>query len=456
MVIEETQNTVLADKAEQFLEAQEGFVPPVLPLNEFKLPYILEGFNYPVSSWPILLAPELTNNLAAISTSLSRLLQKVPNLYFKDDIEEIADFYFNGDQDRAQFAMLCLEKDLEVSNRCDLIYTDEGFKVMEVNMGSSIGGMEVQNFAEYIKKMHPLLNKSNTADKYMCRPTQSIYIEFILQQIFKLFGEDLLEVNIYLVSETLPEEIKRASKFYNHLLEEVLHATGKKSNVFLGSIAELRFTGDALTYDNDNVHAVLIFDFSLVNITPDLFRAFIMDKVYFPDNLATMFLKDKRNLALLQALATDGKLEENDRRLVLTNIPWTVIVEEKQVDYEGEKHDLQLLLFNRKDEFVIKVADGLQGKDVHVGKFIDQDSWQKLLVKAFVSKKYIAQQYCKSESLKAPNLNNLWVPHTLVWGAFGFGNTYGGAWVRMSEASKDSGVINSATGATEGVVFECI
>ena len=56
----------------------------------------------------------------------------------------------------------------------------------------------------------------------------------------------------------------------------------------------------------------------------------------------------------------------------------------------------------------------------------------------------------------APNKNNEWKPHALIWGAFGFGDTFGGVWVRMSDIENNTGAINSATGAVEVIVYETV
>ena len=61
-------------------------------------------------------------------------------------------------------------------------------------------------------------------------------------------------------------------------------------------------------------------------------------------------------------------------------------MEETTVSYKGEEHQLITLLKNKKDEFVIKVADGLQGNDVFVGKFLSVDAWMSAIDKALASK----------------------------------------------------------------------
>jgi hypothetical protein len=105
---------------------------------------------------------------------------------------------------------------------------------------------------------------------------------------------------------------------------------------------------------------------------------------------------------------------------------------------------------------VIKAARGYQGKDVFIGKFTNTDEWEEVLEKALENGAFIAQEFSDSVDFAAPNRHNEWTPHKLIWGAFGFGDFYGGVWVRMSEVKTDVGVINSATGAVEAIVFEIL
>ena len=73
----------------------------------------------------------------------------------------------------AQFAMLSHNKNNEPCCRIDLAYTDDGFKVLEANIGSSIGGWQLQSFTKMVTNIHPLLQ-----EKYKSINTQLVYYEF--------------------------------------------------------------------------------------------------------------------------------------------------------------------------------------------------------------------------------------------------------------------------------------
>lgn len=448
-------NVVLPKKIEVWDSNNIYKIPSRLVIKEGELPDVLKGFDYPISSRPIVIHKDLVIDLNKISTTISTLLQQIPSLYFEDDIKKVADFYFKGDEMIAQFSLMCNSKNVETSSRLDLVLTEKGFKVLEVNMGSSIGGIEFENFEPLIRKMHPELIDPPNKGSYTSVPTQSLYIKFIIDKIEQYVTGYKDEINIFFpIGKYQKDQGEEDRSFFNSLLNKELKKHNKKGNVFSGNISELKFSNGQLYFNNKIIHSVLILDYSLKDVSPDLLRAFMMDKVYFPDHLGTPLLGDKRNLALLRKLAIDKKFEPVYNDMILDYIPWTEIVEESRVIYEGEEYNMIELLQKKKDHFVIKIANGLQGKDVYVGKFLTRDAWNETIKNALENKIFIAQEFSDSIDIQAPDIANQWKPHKLVWGAFGFGNTYGGVWVRMSPAKTDTGVINSATGAVEAIVYE--
>ncbi|WP_298427764.1 hypothetical protein [uncultured Kordia sp.] len=450
--------TILFDTYTAFKEQSSEVIPALINTNTDVLPEIFRNFKYPISSCPVIVDKELTQKLTEVSTLIPKLLHKIPRLYFKDDAQEIADFYFDGDETIAQFSMMCQEKEVPVSCRLDLSLTTTGFKVLEVNMGSSIGGMEFQNFEPIIRNTHNILSNVNTGKQFNYRKTQTLYIKFVVEQILAYTQTNSAEINIFLVSrEDSEKEYNEVAKnFFDALLKKELQRIGKRGNVYMDTVLSLKMKSDGLYFENKNMHAVLILDFSLNTISPDLFRAFIMNSIYFPDHLGTTFIRDKRNLALLRRLANENKFEGTQNELVLQYIPWTELVTDADVIYENETHNIIKLLKTNKDKFVIKISDGLQGNDVFIGKFMSITNWENAIENALATKKYIAQEFSDSLNLLAPNKENEWTPHKLVWGSFGFGDTYAGSWVRMSPVEKTTGVINSATGAVEAIVYEQI
>ncbi len=449
-------NTILLDKFKMFVKDLPSEIPSVLTLDKEVLPELFHAFEYPISSWPVLLNKDLTKKINEISTAIPSLLAQIPKLYFENDVKKIADFYFNGDEMSAHFAMMCLKKNMEVSSRLDLSLTKEGFKVLEVNMGSSIGGMEIQNFEPLIRRLHLPLSESDKENNFISKPTQSIYIEFIVDKILQHISSDLNVVNVFLATGLEKDNPVRATvdEFFHGLLNQELEKRSKKGSVFSGNVKELKLENEQLNFNTEPVHAVLAFDFLVSEVSMDLFRALAMNKVYYPDHMGTTLLRDKRNLAILYQLATENRFDESSNQLILECIPWTTNLEDKEVKFKDENIGIIDLLLQNKNQFVIKISDGLQGDDVFIGKEFDIAAWEKVIYTSLHRKKFIVQEYCESIDLLAPDDSNNWLPHKLVWGAFGFGEKYAGVWVRMNVRGKGKEVINSATGAKEAIVYE--
>ncbi|WP_430408756.1 hypothetical protein [Kordia sp.] len=450
--------TILSDRYEAFMEQSNDTIKPLINTDSEDITAVFRNYKYPISSYPVILSKENSQKLEEVSTLIPKLLQKIPKLYFQDDIKKIADFYFNGDEMVAQYSMMCQEREVPVSSRLDLTLTETGFKVLEINLGSSIGGIGLQNFEPSVRNTHNVLSNTTTRKQFTFHKSQNLYIQFIVAQILAYTQTKSSKINLFLVSDAGAGESQNATvkDFFNELLQKELQRIGKIGNVYMDAITSLKMQSDGLYFKENCIHSVLILDFAQQNMSADLVRSFIMNMVYFPDHLGTTFMRDKRNLTILRKLASEGKFEGTQNELVLHYIPWTEVIEDIEVLYEGKTQNIIELLKENKDKFVIKIIDGLQGKDVFIGKFTSKTDWENAIKEALNDKKYIAQKFSDSLNLLAPNKENAWTPHKLIWGSFGFGDTYGGSWVRMSEEKTTSGVINAATGAVEAIVYECI
>ncbi len=446
--------SILSDKFSEF--SNEEQFPPRINTNDNSVPEVFKNYEYPVTSWPILINKEMTEELKKLSQRLPRLLYKIPSLYFNNDIKKIADFYFEGNEILAEFGMMCHDKNIQVGCRLDLTYTEDGFKILEANMGSSLGGWQIHSLESVIRRNHPELRDEEKSCNYKTRNTLKIYMEYLIEQIRKQVEKEKSTLNLFIDMRDIEDsEREKNLSFFDSFYREELKKQGLGGQAYSANINSLELVDGELYFENVVIHGVIILALD-VEITPAIFRAFIMDKIYFPDHVGLRMLGDKRNLAILRELAQSGKLSPGDSELMLRHIPWTSPVQNKATIFKGAEYNLPQLLKGNKSRFVIKAARGYQGKDVFIGKFTNDKEWEEILETALKTGAFIAQEFSDSVEFKAPNQQNEWTPHKLIWGAFGFGDFYGGVWVRMSEVKTDVGVINSATGAVEAIVFEIL
>ncbi|KAB8151565.1 hypothetical protein EZY14_017875 [Kordia sp. TARA_039_SRF] len=453
--MEKKENTILSDKYDDFVKDKSSISSQLDTYDEL-VPDVYKGLKAPVSSWPVIINQNKKEVLKKLCITIPKLLHKIPELYFNNNLKKISEFYFGGDTDKGQFSLLCHNKQEEVSSRLDLIDTEDGFKILEVNMGSSLGGMEFQNFERLMSKLHPILSPDNK--KFIHRKSQTIYVEFLINKIEEYVSSSDRELGIFFIDGTPGEYEARnlVKKFFNDLLEKELSKRGKTGMTYMDEVSNLKYINDGLFYKGKRIHAILAIDYSANDLSLDVFRALLANKIYFPDHLGTMFMRDKRNLVLLRKLAIANKFSEEDNETILKYIPWTEIITDDIIQYKGKDYSMPALLADKREDFVIKIADGLQGDDVYVGRFHEQDAWEKIIQEVIKKKIFVVQEFLESINVYAPDIRNEWVNHELVWGSFGFGKNYGGSWIRMVSQEKNLGVINSAKGAVGALVYEAL
>ncbi|WP_160128173.1 hypothetical protein [Kordia antarctica] len=411
---------------------------------------------YPVNAWPIIISETTANELQTLSIKLPKLIQQIPKLYFNNDVKKIADYYFSGNEFIAQYAMISHEKKIDIGSRLDLMYTEDGFKVLEINIGSSIGGWQVQSFEKVIRKFHPYLSNQENSNYFHSEDSQKNYVKFLIDKTLQHVKSIENEVNIFInFGQDQHEEIDAKSLlFFNELLDVEFKKRGLTGMACSGKLSSLKLRNGNLYLGNTKIHSVILLVSDDEEVPVDVFRSFLMDATYFPDHVGVTMYGDKRNLGLLRTLAEKSKFSEEDNELILDSIPWTAEIKKRDIIYKKETFDLIDFLRNHKDLMVIKSARGYQGKDVFIGKYVTNEEWEEAIQIGLQETDFIAQEFSDSINFKAPNKNNEWTSHKLVWGSFGFGNMYGGVWVRMSEVESNLGVINSATGAVEAIVYE--
>lgn len=423
-------------------------VTPLINKNHESIPSLIQNWPYKTSSWPIIIKKELTNQFEIISQRISNLLNQIPSLYFKNDINEIADYYFDSDYQKAEQAMEFISKDISNCQRLDLCLTKSGFKILEVNLGASLGGSEVQYFDPIMQINHLEFFQEKT---FKLNQIQDNFVQYLINETKKLKpSTDTL--NIFLSCEWEGDDLNK--NLIIDFLKSVIRKkiTNNKFNVFLDTPSLLQFEKE-LKYKGHRIDAVMLL-YVGETLTPNIINAHKKNKIFSTDHLGLEILSNKKNLALLYRMAQKKTFRESDNKLILNCIPWTSELIDQKVTYQCSEINLIELMTLNKDNFVIKPGSGFSGNNITVGKFNSNEKWNLALRKAEKEGDYIVQEFCDSLDYYTFNEDNLISKFKIIWGAFAFGNTYGGVMVRMSEMKQDKGVVNGATGALASLVYE--
>ncbi len=421
-----------------------------LDLLDDTLPRFLRNYPYPVHSWPWFIGEELRKTLAECVTRIPALVCKALRIEFGRDSRRLAQFFdipeilaeiFLGSGLGAEQFMV----------RIDAVMTASGLKIMEINAGPDIGGWQIHWMDGLYRKNAALRPFLETND---CRTINipRAYMDHLVARALACSGG--VSANVALVMQR-----EEASLDVFETLRAVFEETMVDVNVpgrlyFETGFDHFTFGPTGMMRGNERIGTVVLFRDG-TDITPplDLHRTFLRGDVYWPDNPFVALVGDKRSLAIAYQSRGNPAFTGDERAVIESYIPWCAASACGQL--EGHKATMPVdELVSRQDQLVIKTARGARGDDVFVGRFQTADAWQGVVARAESEPGWLAQEYCSSLPFYGQMGEEGYGIHDVIWGVFGFGGSYGGCWLRLSPKDLGDGVINSAKGAQETIVYE--
>ena len=135
-------------------------------------------------------------------------------------------------------------------------------------------------------------------------------------------------------------------------------------------------------------------------------------------------------------------------------VPWTRELREGELDFRGHRAPVREILAEQRRDLVLKPERGSQGEGVVVGRFTAAETWRQHCATALEKGDYVVQEYLESRPYLGQKGETGYGAHDAVWGLFCFAERYGGGFLRFLPRHCGDGVINSARGAVEGILFE--
>lgn len=85
-------------------------------------------------------------------------------------------------------------------------------------------------------------------------------------------------------------------------------------------------------------------------------------------------------------------MTESDREFVDRYVPWSRILSDRPVSFQGESRNMRALLEGERERFVLKRTDSNRGNGVFMGSEMPADAWRDVLDGALASGAWIAQE----------------------------------------------------------------
>ena len=408
---------------------------------------------YTFQPWPLFAAAPKLAELGRVAAGIARLIKSLPARLFGNDPARLLRFY--GTTDAETLALVLLEPNgiAAAPMRGDYVDAASGLQCLEVNVGSWLGGWQMELLEEQYLGCPPLagfLAEHGVAARHR-RTIRGLFGHMIRETLrARLWQEGDLNCALIFWPGTPEAWFPLGSPVFQREYEAALAEHSLTGRVLLCRASDLEIQGGRLRRGGVPIHFVFEQQEEWTDRT--IFRAFKSRQVNLFTGPAGWFLSDKRNLALLSERGGSDDFSAEERELIARHVPWTRVMEDAPAVWRGERAGLPQLAVEQRERLVLKPAQSFGGKGVHVGWQTAPDEWERLVREALSGPPWIVQEWV--ESLPYVHLSKAGepVPHDVVWGIFTFGDEYGGTFLRL--APKGRGVVNVAQQAEVGYLLE--
>jgi hypothetical protein len=127
-------------------------------------------------------------------------------------------------------------------------------------------------------------------------------------------------------------------------------------------------------------------------------------------------------------------MTDGDRDIVARYLPWTRVVSDRTVSWQGRQQPLPELLLADPGRFVLKPATGMRAQNVVVGRRCDPQLWKAAVERAVPAEDYIVQEYVEAVPYRmefSEDGSRTFEAEVFpVFSPFVFGNRPGGCMIR--------------------------
>ncbi|GAA1171101.1 hypothetical protein F4556_006127 [Kitasatospora gansuensis] len=405
-------------------------------------------------SRPLFLGREERDRLHTDLENLRTALAGLPDLLFGGDF---AAFARAVGLTEVQVSAVLRGRGPAVSRqtRADLYVDESGFKLLELNIGSAVGGMDNADMCRELLR-HPVL--ADFAGSHGLG-----FVDSLREQVNNVLAESGFgpgDRPVVALTDS-PDGYRKMLPYMEELCDRwrefgldaypchLGQLAPRDGRVWLGErpvdvIFRVFLIGDLVKYPE--VPALM--DPVLDAAERGEVRIFTpLDSAAYASKGALALLSDERNRGLFDAEV----LASLDRIL-----PWTRMVRPGSVTLEsGERVDLVEYALRHQRELVLKPTSLAGGDGVLLGwaDGLGPEQWREQLLAA-LDGPFILQRRVTPTPELYPDENGELQPWTALWGVFTGAAGHGGAYIRATPASAAGQVVNVATGAHGGAVLQ--
>ena len=399
---------------------------------------------------PLFLGTEECERLANDILTMHAALTSLPDKLYGGDLAAFARSVGMTD---VQVSAVLRSRGATVTkqSRADLYMDETGFKLLEFNMGSALGGIDQSDMARV------LLDQPVLAE--FARTHRLGYVDTMREQVNNMFVESGFEHGSRPVLATVdwPSSYETLEPYMRHFATR-LQDMGIDAHV--GHIGQLEVRDGGVWLGELKVDIIQRL-FMLEDLLEYPDASALMDpildaaargevKIFTPLD-AEMFAS-KGALAMLSDEANRKHFDQQTLASLDRILPWTRMVRSGPVTLEdGTRGELLDYVLSHQDDLVLKPTSRHSGDGVLLGWRADTGAelWEERVREA-VDGPWVVQRRIRPVPELFPMPDGDPVPWIVNWGVFTVVNGYGGVYARAATVESDLEVIRLYGGASVG------
>ena len=359
------------------------------------------------------------------------------------DLLNVTEFEEEMARIEPRYSRLC------VSSRLDGIVSANGFQFLEYNAETPAGVGDQMQLEKILFRL-PALKQFLAANScWLPQPHRALLTSLL--KAYREWGGAEDKPRIAIVDW---HGVPTGSEF--RVLRDYFVAEGYPT--LIADPHDLEYNGDYLSVDGFRIDIVykrvVIHEFlRKFGLDHPLVHAYRQGRVCLANSFRTKLAHKKSTFAVFSDPAYEYLFDSVELETIQKHIPWTRYVRPSRTIFHGSEFDLETLILNEREHFVLKPNDDYGGHGVILGWERNRQQWQEA-VRVALQSPYVVQERVVLEKTGIPAYSDrVYLDELFVdFNPFLFQNEVEGALIRASASSLLN--ITSGGGQTALLVLE--
>lgn len=336
-----------------------------------------------------------------------------------------------------------------VSSRLDSYVSAKGFKFLEYNAETPAGVGDQMQLEKILFRLPALKHFLAANSHWLPQPHRRLLMSLL--KAYREWGGEEVKPRIAIIDW---HGVPTGSEF--RVLQDYFIAEGYPT--LIADPHELEYNGEYLSVDGSRIDIVykrvVIHEFlHKFGLDHPLVHAYRQGRVCMANSFRTKLAHKKSTFAVLSDPAYEYLFDSVELEVIQNHIPWTRFVTPSRTIFHGSEFNLETLILNEREQFVLKPNDDYGGHGVFLGWESNRQQWQEA-IRVALQKPYVVQERVVLERIGIPAYSDrVYLDELFVdFNPFLFQNEVEGALIRLSASSLLN--ITSGGGQTALLVLE--